>query len=33
MPGKNHFFGRDIVSIRDFSRDDLEFIFDSTDKI
>src|SRR6185436_794430 len=33
MPGKNHFFGKDIVSIRDFSRDDLEFIFDSTDKI
>ena len=33
MPGKNHFFGKDIVSIRDFSRDDLEFIFDSTDTI
>ena len=33
MPGKNHFFGKDIVSIRDFSRDDLEFIFDSTDNI
>ena len=33
MPSKNHFFDKDIVSIRDFSRDDLEFIFDSTDKI
>src|SRR5688572_9991994 len=33
MPSKNHFFGKDIVSIRDFSRDDLEFIFDSTDTI
>src|ERR671913_2056469 len=33
MPSKNHFFGKDIVSIRDFSRVDLEFIFDSTDKI
>jgi aspartate carbamoyltransferase catalytic subunit len=33
MSSKNHFFGKDIVSIRDFSRDDLEFIFDSTDKI
>ena len=33
MPSKNHFFGKDIVSIRDFSRDDLEFIFDSTDKV
>src|ERR671916_1314001 len=32
MPS-NHFFGKDIVSIRDFSRDDLEFIFDSTDKV
>src|SRR5688500_8295909 len=33
MPSKNHFFGKDIVSIRDFSRDDLEFIFNSTDKV
>ena len=33
MPSKNHFFGKDIVSIRDVSRVDLEFIFDSTDKI
>ena len=33
MPIKNHFFGKDIVSIRDFSREDLEFIFKSTDKI
>src|SRR6187200_607027 len=33
MSNKNHFFGQDIVSIRDFSRDDLEFIFNSTDKI
>lgn len=29
----NHFFNRDIVSIKDFSKDDLEFIFDATDKI
>lgn len=33
MPSKNHFFGKDIVSIRDFSKDDLEFIFNMTDKI
>ena len=33
MPIKNHFFGKDIVSIRDFSREDLEFIFKYTDKI
>lgn len=33
MPSKNHFFGKDIVSIKDFSREDLEFIFKSTDKI
>lgn len=29
----NHFYGRDVVSIRDFSRDELEFLFDFTDKI
>jgi aspartate carbamoyltransferase catalytic subunit len=29
----NHFFNRDIVSIKDFTKDDLEFIFDATDKI
>src|SRR5947199_876649 len=29
----NHFFNRDIVSIKDFSKDDLEFVFDATDKI
>ena len=33
MPSKNHFFGKDIVSIRDFSKDDLEFIFNMTDKV
>ncbi|HEX9319352.1 MAG TPA: aspartate carbamoyltransferase, partial [Nitrososphaeraceae archaeon] len=27
------FFNRDIVSIKDFSKDDLEFVFDATDKI
>jgi aspartate carbamoyltransferase catalytic subunit len=29
----NHFFNRDIVSIKDFTKDDLEFVFDATDKI
>jgi aspartate carbamoyltransferase catalytic subunit len=29
----NHFYNRDIVSIRDFSRQDLEYIFSATDKI
>ena len=29
----NHFFNRDIVSIKDFSRNDLEFIFGFTDKV
>ena len=29
----NHFFNRDIVSIKDFSRQDLEFIFGSTDRV
>lgn len=29
----NPFYGRDIVSIRDFAKDDLEFVFDTTDSI
>jgi len=29
----NPFYDRDIVSIKDFSKDDLEFIFDTTDKV
>jgi len=29
----NHFYNRDIVSIKDFSKKDLEFIFSTTDKI
>jgi aspartate carbamoyltransferase catalytic subunit len=29
----NHFYDRDVVSIRDFSRDELEFLFSFTDKI
>src|SRR5438874_3150015 len=29
----DHFFNRDIVSIKDFSKDDLEYIFESTDMI
>jgi aspartate carbamoyltransferase catalytic subunit len=29
----NHFYNRDIVSIKDFSKQDLEFIFSTTDKI
>ena len=29
----NHYFGRDVVSIRDFTRDELEFLFRFTDKI
>jgi aspartate carbamoyltransferase catalytic subunit len=33
MTRKNHFFGKDIVSIKDFSREDLEFIFQATDII
>ena len=33
MTRKNHFFGKDIVSIKDFSREDLEFIFQATDTI
>src|ERR687895_1445941 len=29
----NHFYNRDIVSIKDFSKQDLEFIFSTTDRI
>jgi aspartate carbamoyltransferase catalytic subunit len=29
----NHFYDRDVVSIRDFNRDELKFLFDFTDKI
>src|SRR5688572_21953898 len=29
----NHFYNRDIVSIKDFSKQDLEYIFSTTDKI
>ncbi|HKZ61353.1 MAG TPA: aspartate carbamoyltransferase [Nitrososphaera sp.] len=29
----NPFFDKDIVSIKDFTRDDLEFVFDATDRI
>ncbi|HEY8139486.1 MAG TPA: aspartate carbamoyltransferase [Nitrososphaera sp.] len=29
----NSFYDRDIVSIKDFTKDDLEFIFDATDKV
>ena len=29
----NHFYNRDIVSIKDFSKQDLEFVFSVTDKI
>lgn len=29
----NHYYERDVVSIRDFSRDELEFLFSFTDKI
>ena len=32
MPTEN-FFNRDIVSIKDFSRQDLEFIFNCTDRV
>jgi aspartate carbamoyltransferase catalytic subunit len=30
---KNHFFERDVVSIKDFDREDLEFLFRSTDRL
>lgn len=29
----NHFYDRDVVSIRDFTRDELKFLFDFTDRI
>src|SRR4030042_1503944 len=29
----NPFFDKDIVSIKDFTKDDLEFVFDTTNKI
>jgi aspartate carbamoyltransferase catalytic subunit len=29
----NHFYGRDIVSIKDFTKADLEYVFSATDKI
>ena len=29
----NHLYNQDIVSIKDFSKEDLEFVFISTDKI
>jgi len=29
----NRFFGRDVVSINDFSRDELEFLFEKTNKM
>jgi aspartate carbamoyltransferase catalytic subunit len=32
MPN-NHLYDQDIVSIKDFAKEDLEFIFNSTDKI
>jgi len=30
---KNHFYGRDIVSIKEFDNEDLDFLFKSTDKV
>lgn len=30
---KNHFYARDIVSIKDFDREDLDFLFKSTEKL
>jgi len=33
MPTANPFFDRDIVSIKDFGKSDLEFIFDATDRV
>jgi aspartate carbamoyltransferase catalytic subunit len=29
--GANPFFDKDIVSIKDFTKDDLEYVFESTD--
>lgn len=33
MPPANPFFDKDIVSIKDFTKDDLEFVFDATDRV
>ncbi|WP_337861708.1 aspartate carbamoyltransferase [Nitrososphaera sp.] len=33
MPDNNPFFDRDIVSIKDFSKSDLEYVFSATDRI
>ncbi|MEE8133139.1 MAG: aspartate carbamoyltransferase [Nitrososphaerales archaeon] len=30
---KNHFYGKDVVSIKEFSREDLDFMFKSTEKL
>jgi len=29
----NRFFNRDVVSIKDFKREDLEYLFEKTDKM
>jgi aspartate carbamoyltransferase catalytic subunit len=33
MGGTNPFFDKDIVSIKDFTKDDLEYVFDTTDRL
>jgi len=33
MMGANPFFDKDIVSIKDFTKDDLEYVFDATDRV
>src|ERR687886_3054677 len=33
MPSDNAFYDRDIVSIKDFGKDDLDFVFNTTDRI
>jgi len=33
MMGPNPFFDKDIVSIKDFTKDDLEYVFDTTDRV
>jgi len=33
MMGPNPFFDKDIVSIKDFTKDDLEYLFDATDRV
>ena len=33
MGGANPFFDKDIVSIKDFTKDDLEYVFDTTDRL